>query len=191
MFLSKYSSSRQFYSKLIERRILTRPASSTTTTTTTNVHQPSSNNQKQYRTPLSLDPDFRAPPDDELPHAKVPEMKGITFNIRDFYKNYFPNDPVEARLPTPWHMDIYYRKQYYLVGALLGVLFGIYVSCRRILVDRARKRDWEKHHGDPLSYNDIIGPIDPNVTRKVWDDHPDLPRPQGWVSKLHTEQELH
>ncbi len=187
MLLSKYSSTRHLYSKLIERRILTRSASSKT-----DVHHTSSdNNQKQYRTPLSLDPEFRPPPDDELPRAKSHEMKGITFNIRDFYKNYFPNDPVEARLPTPWHMDIYYRKQYYLIGALLGVLFGIYVSYRRILVDRARKRDWEKHHGDPLSYYDIVGPVDPNATRKVWDDHPKLPRPQGWVSKVHTEHELH
>jgi hypothetical protein len=187
MLLSKYSSSRQFYSKLLERRILTRLASSNT-----NVHHPSSDNQKLYRTPLSIDPDFRAPPDDELPRSKTPEMKGITFNIRDFYKNYFPNDPVEARLPTPWHMDIYYRKQYYLIGALIGVLFGLYLSFQRIIVDRARRRDWEIHHGDPLSYYDVVGPIDPNVNKKVWDDHPNLPRPQGWVPKIHTEQhELH
>ncbi|CAF1260980.1 unnamed protein product [Rotaria sordida] len=180
MLLSKYSPSRQFYSKLIERVILTRSASSTTTT---NVSHTSSDNQKQYRTPLSTDPEFRAPSDNELPRAKTSEMKGITFNARDFYQNYFPNDPVEARLPTPWHMDIYYRKQYYIIGALIGVLFGIYVSYRRILVDRARRRDWEKHHGDPLSYYDIVGPIDPNVTRKVWDDHPNMPRPQDFYDK--------
>lgn len=186
MLLSKYSSSRQLYSKIIERRILTRSASSTTH------NQPTiTDSQKQYRTPLSVDPDFRTAPDNELPRAKAPEMKGITFNIRDFYRNYFPNDPVEARLPTPWHMDIYYRKQYYLIGALLGVFFGLFVSFRRIRVDRARRRDWEKHHGDPLSYYDLVGPINPTVTRKVWDDHPKLPRPEGWVSKVHTEQELH
>jgi len=186
MLLSKYPSSRQVYSKLIERTILTRLASSNT-----HVHPTSPNNQKQYQTPLSLDPEFRPPPDNELPHAKTPEMKGITFNARDFYRNYFPNDPVEARLPTPWHMDIYYRNQYYVIGALLGVFFGIFVSYRRIRVDRARQRDWEKHNGDPISYYDIVGPVDPHVTRKVWDDNPKLPQPAGWVSKYHPEQELH
>lgn len=193
MLLSKYSSSRQLYSKIFERKILIRSASSTSHDDHHH-HQPtpsSSNQQKQYRTPLSLDPDFRAPPDNELPRAKSKEMPGRTFNIRDFYQNYFPNDPVEARLPTPWHMDIYYRKQYYLVGALLGVFFGLFVSYRRIRVDRARRRDWEAHHGDPLSYYDTVGPINPNVTRKVWDDHPNLPRPEGWVPKVHTEKELH
>ena len=110
MFLSKYSSSRQLYSKLVERSILTRSASSATS-----VHHPPSDKKKQYQTPLSLDPEFKAPPDGELPRAKTTEMKGITFNVRDFYKNYFPNDPVEARSPTPWHMDVYYRKQYYLI----------------------------------------------------------------------------
>ncbi|CAF2267632.1 unnamed protein product [Rotaria magnacalcarata] len=186
MLLSKYSSSAQVYSKLIQRIALRRSASSTSS-----VPHTSSNNDKQYRTPLSMDPEFRPSPDNELPRAKTSEMKGITFNIRDFYQSYFPNDPVEARLPTPWHMDIYYRKQYYIIGALLGVFFGIYVSYRRILVDRARKSDWEKHHGDPLSYYDVIGPIDPNVSRKAWDDNPNLPRPQGWVSKVQTEKELH
>lgn len=186
MFLSKYSSSRQLYSKLVERSILTRSASSATS-----VHHPPSDKKKQYQTPLSLDPEFKAPPDGELPRAKTTEMKGITFNVRDFYKNYFPNDPVEARSPTPWHMDVYYRKQYYLIGALMGVLFGLIVSYRRIRVDRARQRDWDKHHGDPLSYYDAVGPIDPHATRKVWDDHPGLPRPQGWVSKVHKEEELH
>ena len=187
MLLSKYSSSRYLYSTLINRRILTRSASSSTDVH----HSPPSNQGKQYRTPLSLDPDFRTAPDSELPRAKAPETKGITFNIRDFYQNYFPNDPVEARSPTPWHMDVYYRKQYYAIAAILGVVFGIYVSYRRIIIDRARRRDWEKHHGDPLSYYDTIGPINPNVTRKVWDDHPNLPKPKDWVSKAHTEQEVH
>lgn len=187
MLLSKYSSSRQLYSKLLERRFLIRSASSNTH----DVSPTPSNQQKQYQSPLSIDPDFRAAPDNELPRAKSTEMQGRVFNIRDFYKNYFPNDPVEARLPTPWHMDIYYRKQYYIVGALLGVLFGLFVSYRRILVDRARRRDWEKHHGDPLSYYDVVGPINPDVTRKVWDDHPNLPRPEGWVSKVQAEKELH
>ena len=190
MFLSKCPSSRHLYSRLLERQILTRSASSSSSSPT-HAHPPPTDDKKRYQTPLSLDPDFRAPSDDELPRAKTSEMKGITFNIRDFYKNYFPNDPVEARLPTPWHMDIYYRKQYYIVGALLGVFFGLFVSFRRIRVDRARQRDWEKHHGDPLSYYDVVGPINPNVTRTVWDDHPNLPRPQGWVSKVHHEEPLH
>lgn len=188
MLLSKYSASRQLYVKLIERSVLARSASSSSPA---GAHHGPSKDQKQYATPLSLDPDFRAPPDDELPRAKTPEMKGITFNIRDFYQHYFPGDPVEARTPTPWHMDIYYRKQYYLIGALLGVLFGIVVSYRRIRVDRARRRDWEKHHGDPLSYYDVVGPINPNVARKAWDDNPNMPRPQGWVSKHQPDKELH
>lgn len=186
MLLSKYSTSAHLYSKIIQRIVLTRSASSSS-----NVSHPSSNNEKQYRTPLSLDPEFRAPPDNEIPRAKTAEMKGITFNARDFYQSYFPNDPVEARLPTPWHMDIFYRKQYYFIGALLGVLFGIIVSYRRIRIDRARRLDWEKHHGDPLSYYDVVGPINPNVTRKAWDDNPNLPKPQGWVSKVEAEKELH
>lgn len=183
MFLSKYSSSRHVYSKLIERGVLLRSAS--------NAHHSPTETKKTFQTPLSLDPDFRAPPDHELPRAKTSEMKGITFNIRDFYQNYFPNDPVEARTPTPWHMDIYYRKQYYIIGAVLGVLFGLFVSYRRILVDRARRRDWEKHHGDPLSYYDVIGPINPDVKRKVWDDNPNVPKPEGWVSKLHHGEDSH
>ncbi|CAF0748934.1 unnamed protein product [Didymodactylos carnosus] len=118
-----------------------------------------------------MDPSFRPPPE-ELPRPKhYTPQEPIAFDIKEFYKSYFPNEPIEARSPTPWHFDIYYRKQYYLYAVVFGLVTGLFMSWKRINVDRARQKDWDRHHGDPLSYHDTFGPINPHYPYPKVTDH--------------------